>query len=112
MCFQPAGWASAGGVGGAVPDSLVFAIQGLAESCPEEELVLLYGPLVTVQKTLFSGAVLELRLPAALAVEEVLRSPANGVLVKSARVIADALIGKWDMSESCPYWNPWTNAID
>ncbi len=74
------------------------------------DLVMLFGPYVTVIKSLVIDgktiATYTKNMPAALAVEEVLRSPTNdGVHVNRARIVG--MKGKWDMSGSAPYYNLW-----
>jgi hypothetical protein len=87
---------------------LIWGFSDISE-LEDQVLVDLFGPYVTVIK--YTGEDKNRiehtkRMPAALAVEEVLRSPTNGVLVRSARIV-DLPPGKWDMSMSASYWNPW-----
>lgn len=91
----------------------IWGFSDLVDDVEDAELVELFGPYVTVIKSLVVEGRLVAeyvrRMPSALAVEEVLRSPTNGVLVNRARIVG--MEGKWDMSMSAPYYNPW-NQVD
>lgn len=74
-----------------------------------DELVALFGPYATVVKyTMERGKRVEhvKRMPMALAVEEVLRSPTNGLTVVAAKIV-DAPPGNWDMSGAAPPPSAW-----
>ncbi len=74
----------------------------------DADAVMLFGPYVDIIKITYDENGKEVehprRMPAALAVEEALRSPVNGLIVKKCRVIGAS---GFDMSMSAPYWNPW-----
>ncbi len=57
-----------------------------------------YGPVVRVTWTLFNGGVEEEYLPAALAVDNVLRNPANGLVIQSARIDFGPVFDEWGQS--------------
>ncbi|HMN11166.1 MAG TPA: hypothetical protein PKD55_02430 [Bellilinea sp.] len=65
-----------------------------------------FGPTVILIQELYNGDRLERVMPACFAVGEALHSPANGVTVKSARIIASKNLkenpqfnlGLWDGS--------------
>lgn len=85
---------------------------GDLDTVEDAELTELFGNYVLVEKIVEINGVSTVhskRMPSALAVEEVLRSPTNGVFVKSAKIIG--MTGKFDMSMSAPYWNPWSQSV-
>jgi hypothetical protein len=88
---------------------LIWGFSDISE-LEDQILVDLFGPYVTVIKYTGEGKNRiehTKRMPAALAIEEVLRSLTNGVLVRAAKIV-DLPPGKWDMSASCPIYNPWS----
>ncbi len=57
-----------------------------------------FGPPVKVIQKLFNGEVKEEWLPVALAVDTVLRNPANGLVIRSARIDFSGVFDEWGQS--------------
>lgn len=57
-----------------------------------------FGPPVRVIQKLFNGEVQEEWMPVALAVESVLRNPANGLVIQSARIDFAGVYDEWGQS--------------
>jgi hypothetical protein len=58
-----------------------------------------YGPSVLVIRALFNGEIKREWMPVALAVDTILRNPANGVSIKSAKIdYSGVYSGDWDQS--------------
>lgn len=61
----------------------------------EEEM---FGPQVKVVRKLFNGTVDEEWMPVGLAVDSVLRNPANGIVIQSARIAFSGVYDEWGFS--------------
>ncbi len=57
-----------------------------------------FGPPVLLIQNLFNGEVKKEWLPAALAVDSMLRNPANGLIISSARVDFSGVYDEWGQS--------------
>ncbi len=58
----------------------------------------LFGPPVLLIQNLFNGDVKKEWMPAALAVDSLLRNPANGLIIRSARVEFTGAYDEWGQS--------------
>jgi len=71
--------------------SVDFSLRVLAE---EDH----FGPPVRIIQQLFNGDINEEWLPVALAVDSVLRNPANGLVIRSARIDFAGVFDEWGQS--------------